>query len=126
MEFVIDWHFFLGVTNQQKCDKIIQEISDALGTGFFEISSERYWKEKTLFKVDAKSSFQALNSRDSLYMTMNLIKRLARSWNVTMPPDEGPWEFGGVSSSGSVQIIGVNSIFFNVSQIQKKGLAEAS
>ena len=125
MKFYIDWNFLLAVTNQQKCDKVMTKIANLLGTAFSEVKSERYWKEKALYKVRAHSTFDASNSKDALDATMRTIGLLSPAWIVVVPSDDESWEFGGTSSPGAVSLQGIDSISFSASQEQQNAVAEA-
>lgn len=125
MKVDIDWQFFLNVTDQQKCDKMIEKISEALGIAFCEVISERYWKDDTLFRVAAGSTFETVNSKEALAATMKMLKRLAPTWILTVPPDGEPWEFGGTSNPGAVQSQGVKFISFSASEKQNRDLPAA-
>jgi len=125
MKFYVEWHFFLGVTSQEKCAKLLEKISALLGFDLTEVTSERYWKENAVYTVSAQSSFEATNPKDAMDAIMKSIRGLAPTWIVTVPPDDDSWEFGGRSNPGAIQVSGVNSVSFNVSTVKNTGLAEA-
>ncbi len=112
MRIDIEWLFFLKVTTQQKCDKVLANISKASGFTLSDLKTERYWKDQSMFKVSARSSFEEPTQKDAFYTIMAKLGRLARQWVVNAPAEDGSWELGGVTNPGSNCIQGVDSISF--------------
>jgi len=114
MKVNIDWCFFFEVNSEQKAKKLIEKISASMGLPFDQVKAERYWKDKALFRVGAKSKFEVATPKDELYEIMMTAGRIARAWTVSAPSEEDILEFGGTTQPGSVRIPGVDSISFRV------------
>ena len=117
MKINVDWTFFLDVGTKGKCDKLIDKIRKSLDLELAVAKIEHYWKDKTLFKVNARSVFDAPTARDGLYLVMMTIDRLAHAWLVSVPKEEDHWEFGGTANRGSIRLQGIDSISFNASNV---------
>lgn len=117
MTFNINWTFFLNVGSVPKSQRIVDKINNLMEWPLVDIKIERYWKDKTLYKVSAKSSFEAATARDAFYNTMHSANVIARTWTINGPSHDASWEFGGVASPGSCQISGVDSASFSASTV---------
>lgn len=118
MKFSIDWTVFLDVNTRTKCDKLIDKISKSLELELTDVKIEQYWKDKTLFKVNARSDFDAPTVKDALFLVMTTASRLAHAWIVAVPPEEPQWEFGGSANPGSIRLQGIDSIAFAASNVR--------
>jgi hypothetical protein len=112
MRFNVDWTFFLEVTTQQKCEKLLDQVSQSLGFPFSNLKIEPYWKERGTFKVIAQSSFDAPAAKDGLFDIMMLLNRLASTWVVKAPTLEDLWTFSGMAQPETLRIQGIKSITF--------------
>lgn len=115
MRIHINWTFFLDVTTPQKSAKLMKIIAGLLGE-LEGVKTERYWKDKTLYRVTATSVVGALTPQEAYYAIMQLAAHLARSWLVSIPSEDGLLEFWGATQPGSGQIQGIDSIHFNCLQ----------
>lgn len=118
MEFRINWTIFLDVKTRIKCDKVVDKIRKSLDLELTVVEIEHYWKDKTLFKVNARSVFDAPTVRDGLYIVMMTTSRLARAWIVAVPQEADHWEFGGTANPGSIRLPGIDSIGFDASDVR--------
>src|SRR5579863_2891718 len=116
MKINIDWTFLLDVTTEQKSAKLTEKIAGLLSK-LECVKTERYWKDKTFYRVTAKSLVDASTAKDAYYSIMQMAGHIARSWIVTVPSEEGLFEFSGAMQPGSVQIQGVNFINFDCLQV---------
>lgn len=112
MNCEIDWTFFFEVGSPEKARRLFKRVADALEFQLNEVSTERYWKLKSLYKVHAKSHFAVGDVKDMNYVVMRNLGRLSRAWIVSSPVEDGGWQFGGATQTGSVEIPGVDSISF--------------
>ena len=122
MDFCVDWTLFVKVSTSQKCERIIDTVQKALGISFSQVTKDRYWKDKSLFKVDAKSCVTAPATKDAFYAIMTAANGLARRWVVNGPTEGGIWEFAGTAEKSSIRIQGIESIDFrSASNIELAG-----
>jgi hypothetical protein len=112
MRFAIEWTFFLEVSTQQKCERIVGQIAELIGCELSILNIERYWKDETTFKILARSSFSASTIPDGLYTTMCMLNHLARTWLITTPAEDDVARFSGTAQKGSTKTKGVHAIFF--------------
>lgn len=112
MAFCIDWTIFAKVATEQKCRRIIEAAENAIGQRFSEISIERYWKDPSLFKVDAKCCVEAATVRDAFYSIITTANGLAHRWIVNGPTEGHVWEFSGSADKGSIRVQGIESADF--------------
>jgi hypothetical protein len=113
----IDWTVFLNTTTEAKARNVIKKMEDALGLNLSSHTMERYWKQNDLFKVSATSHVDGLSPRNAFYNIMKRMKPIANRWVVTLPEEEGPFEFGGSANAGEIGIQGIHSVSFNISEL---------
>jgi hypothetical protein len=114
MKIRIVWTLFLNVSSPAKASKVVHKISKLIELTLSVTHGERYWKEKTLFKVTAHAEMEATSPGDAFFKVMQLASRLAGSWTIAGPHgDHGTWEFGGTASPGTLRIPGADSVVFN-------------
>src|ERR1700680_2638180 len=106
MRFIFDWIFFSEVTTQQKCQRILDKIADLFGCALSDIKIERYWKDETKFKIQARSSLNAPTAADGLFLIMTKLNHLAPKWVVGGPAEDGSG-FSGTTKE-SIRIDGLN------------------
>lgn len=114
MRIDICWTILLEVTTPQKCEKMIDKISQTLEYKLSDTAIEKYWKDETKYKITATSSVDVPNQKDGFYEIMIRLGRLARSW-VVSGPVENLWVFSGTTPPGSIRISGINWISFDSS-----------
>ena len=116
MRFDINWSFFLEVTTRQKCEKLLDQVTQLLGFRFSNLKIEPYWKEQETFKVSAQSSFDAPSAKDGLYELVMLLNRMASTWVVKGPKVDDSWTFSGMAQPGTtIRVPGIKSVAFDAS-----------
>ena len=115
-----DWTFFLAVTTDKKCEKLVEKIHRSLELPLEEIKAERYWKDEHLYRVLAKSCIDVSTPTDGFYAIMKAVNGLAGRWTVNPPTEGGQWEFAGDASEGAIRIPGVKSVNFTTVGNQNK------
>jgi hypothetical protein len=116
MKIKNDWTFFLKVSSPAKAEKLVPRLIEVVGLPLSVTGIERYWKDKSLFKVSAHVELRAVSPPDAFYTVMQAASRLAGSWTIAGPHgDDDFWEFGGTASQGTLRLPGVDSVVFNAS-----------
>jgi len=115
MSVCVEWTLFLHVATAEKCQRVVEKISVALGLPLDIRKADPYWKDASLFKVDAKSCIDAPNNQDAFYRILKAANGVSLRWTVTGPYEGQAWEFAGTADEQSIRIQGVKSMSFSSS-----------
>lgn len=116
----IDWTFFLSVTTDRKCEKLIEKIHQSLHLPLQQTTAERYWKDEHLYRVIGSSSIEVPTATDGFYAVMKAVGGLASRWTVNSPMESGVWEFAGDAGPNDIRIPGVKFASFSTIGNQKQ------
>ncbi|WP_141504495.1 hypothetical protein [Paenibacillus luteus] len=110
----IYWHAYFKVNREEKVHKLlarINEICDMKGTL---ISSERYWKDSSLFDVVFRTPLIKDKIADTVFEALVISNKLAYQWEVTGPyiSEPGMWNFHGLTTK--TKVTGIEWIQFRV------------
>lgn len=116
MQFAVLWNIFVDANSDQKCRKLLSKVEQAIGIPLAEAKIEKYWKDKTRFKIQAVSRIDVPSNKDGFFTVMTKAGHLSRAWVISAPAEDLPLEFSGTSQPGSGLIPGIDSVFFEVAK----------
>ncbi|HQU41280.1 MAG TPA: hypothetical protein PK867_00650 [Pirellulales bacterium] len=108
---------FLNTATPDKARKAVDKIADALSLDLSGAKIERYWKDKDLFKVNATSRVEGATPADAFYRIMGTMRGIATRCVITLPDEDGIFEFGGAVNPGESRLQGIESVSFNVCEV---------
>lgn len=116
MIFKIIWEFYVSAKSKDKCLKVVQKTITSLGIESDLQECERYWKDKSLFKVNLKSSLHAEDIQNAVFKVLGLSSIISRRWIVGSPQnyENGKWEFAGWASSRDLICPGISEASFRL------------
>jgi len=120
MQYYIRWTFFVEVNREEKCLRLLERISEEIGSDLEETKVERYWKIESLFRATAQSSFDASSADEAAGRVLVMANKLAHRWIVGGPhAGDLAREFRGQNDPGSLRISGIHSISFESTAVQE-------
>ncbi len=121
----IHWQLFLRVRTADKAKAVVGGCAKVLANDSSVVECQRYWKDKSLFRVLMTSPVVAAEVPAAVMETLQACSALAGRWVVSSPQfyEGNEWEFSGSADSPTISIPGVTHIDFQVGSLRKQGSA---
>jgi hypothetical protein len=109
----VGWRIYINAKTKDKAQNVLTRIEKVVGKLTI-ISFEQYWKDKSQFEVECKSSFQENEPEKAIFKVLVLVNQLGHEIDVMGPLlyENGQVEFSGNCSRPS--IVGLNWFHFYV------------
>lgn len=100
----VQWRIMLNTRQQEKAERLVGRVSDALGVAIEALEMEPYWKDRDTTEARFRTGLNVDSPADAVFALLLQASRVSSGWQTSGPQSyEGDlWEFEALSASGSL------------------------